>query len=82
MTTELAGETHVGANLRDQGESILLADPAGREVTIAKASIRKRTQSALSLMPPNYETALSEADLSALLAHLLAPAPPASATSH
>ncbi len=68
------GEFHVGANLRDQGETILLADPTGRDVTIAKTAIKAQTPSALSLMPPIYETALSAADFHDLLAYLLSPA--------
>ncbi len=75
-----SGEFHVGANLRDQGETLLLADTAGREVTIAKTAIKAQTGSALSLMPAIYETALAPGAFHDLIAYLLSPAtetPPA-----
>ncbi len=55
------GEILLGANLRDQGDAILFADPAGKEHTVPKARIKKQTASALSLMPPIYETAIPAA---------------------
>jgi putative heme-binding domain-containing protein len=69
------GETLVGANVREQGDTLLLADPTGRDLTIARAKIKKQSQSALSLMPPMFETALPTGDLSDLLGYLLSPTP-------
>jgi putative heme-binding domain-containing protein len=69
------GETLVGGNVREQGANVLLTDPTGRDVTIAKPKIKKQNQSALSLMPPIFETALPSGDLSDLLGYLLSPAP-------
>jgi len=69
------GNILLGANVRDQGDTVLLADPTGQEATIAKAHIRKQTTSGLSLMPPMFEAALPPADLYNLLTYLLSPAP-------
>lgn len=70
------GETLLGANVRDEGESLRLADATGRDFTVPKAKIKTQTQSALSLMPPVFESALPPADFQDLIGYLLS-APPA-----
>jgi len=70
------GETLLGANVRDEGETLRLADATGRDLTVPKAKIKTRTQSALSLMPPVFESALPPADFQNLIGYLLS-APPA-----
>jgi putative heme-binding domain-containing protein len=72
-TTE--GDTLIGANVRDQGDAILFADPTGKDVTIQKAHIKKQTTSALSLMPPIFETTIALPDFYDLLSFLLSPTP-------
>jgi putative heme-binding domain-containing protein len=72
-TTE--GDTLIGANVRDQGDAILFADPTGKDVTIQKSHIKKQTTSALSLMPPVFETTIPLPDFYDLLSYLLSPAP-------
>ncbi|HSI15387.1 MAG TPA: c-type cytochrome, partial [Chthoniobacter sp.] len=71
-TTE--GDTLIGANVRDQGDAILFADPTGKDVTIQKSHLKKQTTSALSLMPPVFETTISLPDFYDLLSYLLSPA--------
>jgi putative heme-binding domain-containing protein len=68
------GNFVLGANLRDQGNAIVLTDPTGKEVTIAKDRIKKQTASGLSLMPPIFESAIPAADFNDLLGYLLSPA--------
>lgn len=67
------GQTLAGVNVRDQGNALALSDATGKELTIPKASIKTRTESRLSLMPPVFESQLTPADFNDLLAYLLAP---------
>ena len=69
------GETLLGANVRDEGETLRLADAAGRDLTVTKAKIKTQSQSALSLMPPIFESALPPADFQDLIGYLLSPPP-------
>jgi putative heme-binding domain-containing protein len=71
-TTE--GDTLIGANVRDQGMTILFADPTGKDVTIQKSHIKKQITSNLSLMPPVFETTIQPPDFYDLLSYLLNPA--------
>jgi putative heme-binding domain-containing protein len=68
------GQTYAGANVREQGEALLLTDATGKEQAIPKSAIKTRTNSLLSLMPSTFETQLSPADLNDLLAFLLSSA--------
>ena len=68
------GQTVAGVNLRDQGNALTLSDVTGKELTMPKATIKTRTESRLSLMPPVYESQLTPEDFSDLLGYLLAPA--------
>jgi putative heme-binding domain-containing protein len=68
------GQTFVGANVREQGETLTMTDATGKDVTVAKNAIKAQTQSRLSLMPPAFEAQLSPGDFNDLLAFLLEPA--------
>ncbi len=68
------GQTFVGANVREAGETVTMTDATGKDVTVAKNAIKAQTQSRLSLMPPAFEALLSEGDFSDLLAFLTGPA--------
>jgi putative heme-binding domain-containing protein len=67
------GQTVAGVNLRDKGNALALSDVTGKELTILKATIKTRTESRLSLMPPVYESLLTAEDFNDLLGYLLAP---------
>jgi putative heme-binding domain-containing protein len=69
------GGVFIGANVRDQGDSILFADLTGKDITLKKAVIKKQSTSALSLMPPVFESAIPAQDFNDLLSYLLSPAP-------
>jgi putative heme-binding domain-containing protein len=69
------GEFLMGANRGDQGNSLILADATGKDITVPKNRIKKQTASLLSLMPPVFETAIQPGDFNDLLAFLLSPAP-------
>jgi putative heme-binding domain-containing protein len=68
------GDMLLVANLREQGDAIVFADPTGKETTIPKAKIKKQTASGLSLMPPIFESAIPATDFNDLLGYLLSPA--------
>jgi hypothetical protein len=59
-------------NLREQGESLVMNDAEGKEVSVVKAQIASRSDSRLSLMPPIFEQALSDKDLADVIAFLAA----------
>jgi putative heme-binding domain-containing protein len=65
------GRSLTGLLLREEGKTLVLADPAGKELRIAADDVEKRTLSALSPMPANFDTAVPEAEFFHLLAFLL-----------
>lgn len=65
------GRTASGLVLREEGEVVVLADSAGKEVRIPKTAVEERTISPLSLMPANMAEQISEPDFAALMAYLL-----------
>ena len=65
------GQTLLGLKRREVGQSVVFADLAGKEFTVAKSEIVSQTQTALSLMPAALGAALPEKDFAALLAYLL-----------
>lgn len=69
------GETKSGLNQRDQGDRLVLTDPATtQEISLAKADIAEVTPSAVSPMPATFETVLPEGELFDLIEYLRAPA--------
>lgn len=71
-TLQLAdGRTLTGLLLREEGKTLVLADPAGKEVRIPADDVDKRSLSALSPMPANFDTTVPEAEFFHLLAFLL-----------
>ncbi len=69
------GQTLVGGNVRDQGGTLLLTDPTGKDLTVEKSRIKKQAVSGLSLMPPAFEQAIPAADFYDLIGYLLSPTP-------
>ncbi len=66
------GQTVLGLKRREVGESIVFADLAGAESSIAKADIASREQTTHSLMPEPLGQAIPPADFSDMLEYLLA----------
>jgi len=65
------GEVTSGLFRREEGEVVVLADSAGREILISKARIQSMTETETSLMPDNFGEAFPEAALADLMAFLL-----------
>jgi putative heme-binding domain-containing protein len=65
------GNTHVGLIKRTEGTQTILADPTGKESSIATASITDKTALTLSLMPATFADALTESEFRDLQAYLL-----------
>jgi putative heme-binding domain-containing protein len=69
------GETKSGMNHREEGERVLLTDPATTEtIAIAKRDVAAIALSPSSPMPAAFETALTEAEFFDLLEFLRQPA--------
>ena len=73
MTTVVTadGRSVSGLRLREEGGDIVLADSAGREVTIPAAEIEETAVGKLSPMPSNVAEQVGEENLPHLLAYLL-----------
>jgi putative heme-binding domain-containing protein len=65
------GEVTSGLPRREEGETLVIANAAGQEVSIPKKDIKERKESANSLMPDNFGEALTSEQLYDLLAYLL-----------
>lgn len=72
LVTLKSGDTIAGLFRRQEGAQLILATPAGTEVTVASADVAERRESDLSLMPDNFGDALAEGEFVDLLAYLLA----------
>ncbi|PYJ81794.1 MAG: hypothetical protein DME22_20335, partial [Verrucomicrobia bacterium] len=71
------GDVQSGLFRREEGEAIVLANSAGKEVSIPKKDIVERRASTTSLMPENFGEIISPADFDDLMAFLLAHGPKA-----
>ncbi len=65
------GESVSGLFRREEGATIVYALANGQEARVAKADVKARRESELSLMPENFGEALSAQDFNDLLAFLL-----------
>jgi putative heme-binding domain-containing protein len=65
------GDLVSGLFRREEGETIVLAESTGKEITVAKKDIAERRESETSLMPENFGEILSVEDFSDLMAFLL-----------
>jgi putative heme-binding domain-containing protein len=65
------GEVTSGLFRREEGETIVLAESTGKEITVAKKDIAERRDSEVSLMPENFGELLSAEDFNHLMAYLL-----------
>ncbi|HEX6987129.1 MAG TPA: hypothetical protein VF170_17250, partial [Planctomycetaceae bacterium] len=66
------GRVLTGLVRREEGESLVLADNAGKEFSVPKAEIEERVTSPLSLMPANIGETIPEDQFRDLMAYLLA----------
>jgi putative heme-binding domain-containing protein len=69
------GEAMSGLIRREEGESIVLANSAGKEVSVPKKDIIERRNSTTSLMPENFGEVILPPDFNDLMAFLLAHGP-------
>jgi putative heme-binding domain-containing protein len=69
------GQSLSGLVLREEGEVVVLADPQGKEVRVAKSDIAERRLSALSPMPANVADLIGEKDFYNLIGFLLTQLP-------
>lgn len=65
------GDVVSGLPRREEGELLILADSAGKEISIRRADIDKSRESEISLMPANFGDVLPPADLANLVSYLL-----------
>ena len=69
------GDVTSGLFRREEGETIVLAESTGKEVSIPKNKIAERRQSENSLMPENFGELLNDEQFNNLLAFLLSKRP-------
>ena len=74
LVTLKDGEVISGLFRREEGQVVVLADAAGKEVTIPKSKIVERRETETSLMPENFGEVLSRQDFVNLMALLLSTA--------
>jgi putative heme-binding domain-containing protein len=65
------GRTLSGLLLREEGQTVILADAMGKEVRVNAKDIDSRSKSPLSPMPANFDTALKPEEYYDLMAYLL-----------
>jgi putative heme-binding domain-containing protein len=65
------GDIVSGLFRREEGESIVLAESTGKEITVAKGNVAERRESEISLMPENFGELIPPADFADLMAYLL-----------
>ena len=69
------GEELAGLMRREEGDLLVLVDPAGKEFSVKKSAVTERHESELSLMPDTFGETLSTGDFHHLLAYLLSQRP-------
>ncbi|MCL6258708.1 c-type cytochrome [Aquiflexum sp. TKW24L] len=65
------GQTVSGLYRREEGQTVVLADQTGKEFSVSKPEIKEMTPSKYTLMPDNFNTALSKEEFNSLLVYLL-----------
>jgi putative heme-binding domain-containing protein len=65
------GDVQSGLLRREEGETVIIADGAGKEHSLQKSDIAERRESELSLMPDNFSQLIKPDDFNHLLAFLL-----------
>ncbi len=70
-----AGQIISGFGLREEGETLVLFDSAGKEIRLPRGDIVARSPSSLSPMPANISDMINEREFYELLAFLLSQRP-------
>jgi putative heme-binding domain-containing protein len=65
------GDVVSGLLRREEGETIVYAEPTGKETTVPKSRVKERHTSELSLMPEGLADALTPQEFNDLIAYLL-----------
>ena len=65
------GDVQTGLFRREEGETVVLAESTGKEISVPKNQIAERRQSETSLMPENFGELLTDEQFNHLLAFLL-----------
>ena len=65
------GQSVAGTNLRETALQLTVLEAGGGDRTIPRSEIKSSSTSPLSLMPPSFESVLSDKDFAALLSYLL-----------
>ena len=65
------GDVVSGLFRREEGETVVLAESTGKEISIPKKQIQERRESETSLMPDNFGDVLPPEDINHLMAYLL-----------
>jgi putative heme-binding domain-containing protein len=68
------GETVAGLFRREEGAQLIYADASGRELPLARSQIEERRETPRSLMPDNFNEALTPEQFDDLMAFLLSQA--------
>jgi putative heme-binding domain-containing protein len=69
------GRVVSGLLLREEGETIVLADAQGKDVRVPRGDVEERGASQLSPMPANWADQIPESEFADLLAYLLSQTP-------
>lgn len=64
------GKLVTGLYRRTEGETLVYADPSGKEFSVAKADIKENIASKYTLMPDQFRNTIPEKDFDALLKYL------------
>jgi putative heme-binding domain-containing protein len=72
-----SGQVLSGLLLREEGDTLVLADPQGKEVRVAKGDVEERKVAPLSPMPSTLADQIGEAEFYHLLGYLLSQTKPA-----
>ena len=65
------GDSVAGLLRREEGEQLVLADSAGKEIVVPRSKVRRRAPSTLSPMPSNFAETMPPNDFNDLMAFLL-----------
>jgi putative heme-binding domain-containing protein len=65
------GEVTSGLFRREEGETVVLAESTGKEITVARKDIAERRESDVSVMPENFGELMTATEFSDLMAYLL-----------
>ena len=66
------GDTTAGLLRREEGELLVIADSAGKELSVPKAQVERRALSPLSPMPSNFSELIPPPEFNDLVAFLMA----------